>query len=418
MKTLFIFISLFLFKTSWAASSEIIIEIGQDSVVKKNVSRIWIESSKVISALPVTGGIKLKSLSIGSTRIRINDDIYKVYVVPIGSLKTFKDWSKTVTKFIDLQIQFCDEVVCLKGQIYRVEDFQKIIKLMNEQASTLYFAFDIHPSILTSVQKILEKYQRDKGLTPLRVMFTQPWRVQYSNKELAVDYINELSHIGIKAIESKQKIEIADNIKVSIQVTEVKKEFGRTLGIQYPGSYSAQVLDARSIQQLPFEMKLNASENEGNVKILASPNLVCRSGKEAEFFAGGEFPIRVLNFKVNDVVWKKYGIGLKIKPQIDSIGQMSLQIDSEVSSLDKSTEVDGIPGIQTNKVSSYFDLIKSRTIALSGLIKNEQGQNSEGLPFLRQIPVLGRLFSSHNFRESQSELIIFVTPELLKNETD
>ena len=108
----------------------------------------------------------------------------------------------------------------------------------------------------------------------------------------------------------------------------------------------------------------------------------------------------------------------EIKPIIDSVGQMSLQIDSEVSTLDESTKVDGIPGLQTNKVSSTFDLIRSRTIALSGLIKNEQGQSSEGIPFLKNIPILGHLFSSHDFKENRSELVIFVTPELLQNEED
>ncbi len=418
MKTLFIALSLFMGLKSLAASSDILIELGEDYVIKKSISRVWVESSKIVSIESISSGVRLKSLALGQTRIRINDQTLKVFVVPIGSVKTFQDWRKLTSKFINLKVDFCEEYVCLRGQVYQFKEFQKIIRLMDENASTLYFAFDLHPSIALQVQNYVEKYQREKGLTPLRVVYSNPWKVQYGNKETGPEYKSELARIGILALESKQKIEIADNIKVSIQVTEVKKEFGRTLGIKYPGTYSAQVLDEKSTKLLPFEVALNANESEGNIKILASPNLVCRSGKEAEFFAGGEFPIRVVNYKVHDIVWKKYGIGLKIKPVIDSIGQMSLQIDSEVSTLDDSTKVDDIPGLQTNKVSSTFDLIRSRTIALSGLIKNEQGRSSEGIPFFRQIPILGRLFSSNNFRESRTELIIFVTPELLKNENE
>ncbi len=417
MKTIFMILLLGT-KLTLAASTDILIEVGQDYVIKKTITRVWVENSKIVAAESIPQGIRLKSLFLGQTRLRVNDETLKVFVVPIGSLKTFQDWRKLSAKFIDLKVDFCEEVVCLKGKVYQLKEFEKVIKLVKENSSSLYFAFDVHPAILPAVQSYLEKYQREKGLTPLHVVFATPWKVQFGNKETGADYKSELSRVGIMALESRQKFEIADNIKVSIQVTEVKKEFGRTLGIKYPGAYSAQVLDEKTVKLIPFDISLNANENEGNIKVLASPNLVCRSGKEAEFFAGGEFPIRILNFKVNDVVWKKYGIGLKIKPLIDSIGQMSLQIDSEVSTIDKSTEVDGIPGIQTHKVSSTFDLIRSRTIALSGLIKNEQGQSSEGLPFLRQIPILGRLFSSHNFRESQSELIIFVTPELLKNENE
>jgi len=399
-----------------ALTSPVFVELGQDYVIKKKVTRVWVENPKVMSIQPGSKGLQIKSVALGQSQIRMDDEVLKVFIVPIGSLQSFQDWEKLSKKFVNLKVDFCDEMPCLKGKIFQFKEFEKILSLMKDKSTPLYFAFDIHPSIQAQVQTYLEKYQREKGLTPLKVVFSSPWKAQYGGKDLLADYKKEFSQVGVLAIESKQKFEIADNIKVSIRVTEVKKHFGRTLGIKYPGAYSAQVLDPETAQLIPFDVTAQAHEHGGDVKILASPNLVCRSGKEAEFFAGGEFPIRILNYKVNDVVWKKYGIGLKIKPWIDSSGQMSLQIDSEVSSLDESVKVDGIPGLQTNKVSSTFDLIRSRTIALSGLIKNEQGRSSEGLPFLRQIPILGLLFSSEDFRESQSELIIFVTPELLKNE--
>ncbi len=420
MKKYFVFLLLSSCITSISKAqpknSDLFIELGQDHTLKGSISKVWIENSKIISALNVNNKLIIKALQIGQSQIRVNENSFKVNVIPLGSLKTYQVWTQLSQKFIQIKVDYCEELVCLKGKIYTFKEFQKVIQALSENKSPLYLAFDIHPNIKIEIQKYLDHYQREKGLTPLKVIYSQPWKVQYSVKETATDYKDELARIGIRAIESKQKVEIADNIKVAIQVTEVKKDFGRQLGIKYPGTYSATVLDGNQFQKLPFDLALNANENEGQVKVLASPNLVCRSGKEAEFFAGGEFPIRILNFKVNDVVWKKYGIGLKVKPMIDSVGQMSLQIESEISTLDASTTVDGIPGIKTNKISSYFDLIESRTIALSGLIKNEQGESSEGLPFLKQIPILGRLFSSHDFRESQSELVIFVTPELVQPE--
>ena len=148
------------------------------------------------------------------------------------------------------------------------------------------------------------------------------------------------------------------------------------------------------------------------MNLLASPNLMCKSGKEATFFAGGEFPIKTIGEKYGTVVWKQYGINLKIKPLIDSIGQISLEIETEVSSIDKSREIDGVPAMHSHKVSSFFDLTKSQTIILSGLIKSETGTSSEGLPYLSQLPVLGRLFSSKDYLDNKTELVIFVTPKL------
>ncbi|MBC7421381.1 MAG: hypothetical protein H7328_11690 [Bdellovibrio sp.] len=416
MKNTAVFTILFVFQTLVFSKEIITIELGQDHLVKQRASKVWVENPKLIGVQTRGSQIYLKTLGIGSTQIRLDNESYTVVSTPIGSLKTFNDWTKLAKKFLGLQVDFCEEVVCLKGKLYRFADYEKVIDLIRTNGSSLFWAVQLDEKLKHKVSVHIEKYLREKGLTPLKIMFGEPWKIQFSAKDYATDYKNTLQQMGILAIENKQKIEIADNIRVAVQITEIKKEFGRSLGIKYPGTYSAQIIDGAA-QVLPIDMAAVASENQGNIKVLASPTLICRSGKEAEFFAGGEFPIRILNFKVNDVVWKKYGIGMKIKPVIDSIGQMSIQIESEVSSLDKSTTVDGIPGIHTHRVVSHFDLIKSQTIALSGLLKNETGESSEGLPFLSQIPILGTLFSSKDYRESRTELVIFVTPELMKQET-
>ncbi len=418
MKKLLILLSFCFIPKLVAAKEVITIELGQEHHLKKKFSKIWVENQKVIVAESRGGSVFLKTLAVGRTQIRLDNTSYTVISAPIGSLSTLNDWTLLTKKFVGLKVDFCDEVVCLKGKLYRWVDYEKIIHLMQENNSSLFWAVDLDDKLKQLVSIYVEKYLRANGLTPLKVMYSSPWRIQFSSKEYASDYKSNLQQIGILAVENKQKIEIADNVRVAVQITEVKKEFGRTIGIKWPGSYSAQVLPGEPAKILPFDVSALASENEGNIKVLASPNLVCRSGKEAEFFAGGEFPIRILNFKVNDVVWKKYGIGMKIKPVIDSIGQMSIQIESEVSSLDKSLAVDGIPAIHTHRVVSQFDLIKSQTIALSGLLKNETGESSEGLPFLRQLPILGLLFSSKDYQESRTELVIFVTPELMRQEVE
>lgn len=385
------------------ATSEIILELGEDYIYQKPVRKIWIENSKIATASNLQNKIAIKALSLGSTQVRFDQEIKSITVIPPGSNKTFKDWTLLSKKFLNLKVDFCDEVICLKGRIYRFQDFEKILSLIQKNSSSIYFSVEVSDDLKKQIAQFVEKNLRNNGLTPLKLMFSEPWKMTALNS----DYKGLLKKLGILNIENKQKIEIADNIRVAVQVTEIKKEFGRALGVKWPGQYSAQVIS---------DMSFLANEIEGNVKILASPTLICRSGKEAEFFAGGEFPIRILNFKVNDVVWKKYGIGMKIKPTIDALGQMSIHIESEVSSLDKSASVDGIPGLHTHKVSSFFDLIKDQTIALSGLLKTESGDSREGLPFLKNIPILGLLFSSQDYRESKTELVIFVTPQLMAQE--
>jgi pilus assembly protein CpaC len=140
---------------------------------------------------------------------------------------------------------------------------------------------------------------------------------------------------------------------------------------------------------------------------------LCRSGKEAQFLAGGELPIKITAHKRQDVVWKKYGVLLKIKPVADFSGRMSIALETEVSTIDTSNTVDGLPGLLTNRIESHFDLKESRTIALSGLIKHQSGQSSQGLPGLSSVPILGSLFASREFRDDKTELVVFVTPEVV-----
>jgi pilus assembly protein CpaC len=104
---------------------------------------------------------------------------------------------------------------------------------------------------------------------------------------------------------------------------------------------------------------------------------------------------------------------LKIKPLVDGDGRMSIALETEVSMIDQSQVVDGIPGLLTNRIQSHFDLERSETIALSGLIKKEWGKSRSGLPALSNIPILGLLFSSEDYRENRTELVVFVTPKVV-----
>jgi pilus assembly protein CpaC len=187
--------------------------------------------------------------------------------------------------------------------------------------------------------------------------------------------------------------------------------------VEWPSEHQAQILPKIGVAD-NLMVTLKALEAQGLAQILASPNLLCRSGGEAKFHAGGEFPIRMYSRFSHDVIWKEHGVLLSVRPQADFHGAISLEIETEVSVLDMAGAVEGIPALKTNTVQSHFDLPGRRTIALSGLIRQESGENKEGLPFLTGIPVLGALFSSQRFIKHQSELVVFVTPEIFVPDRD
>jgi pilus assembly protein CpaC len=188
--------------------------------------------------------------------------------------------------------------------------------------------------------------------------------------------------------------------------------------VRWPAEYQAQVLPKFSAGPEPLLATLRALEARGRAQILASPNLLCRSGSEAKFHAGGEFPIRIFSRNSRDVIWKQHGVLLRVRPRADFQGAISLELETEVSLLDMAGAVDGIPALKSNSVRSHFDLPGRRTIALSGLLRQEIGDARDGLPYLMNLPVLGRLFSSAQYLKRQSELVIFVTPEIHVPESD
>jgi pilus assembly protein CpaC len=123
-----------------------------------------------------------------------------------------------------------------------------------------------------------------------------------------------------------------------------------------------------------------------------------------------------MNWKVSDVLWKKYGVILDITPKADLQKAISTRLITEVSLIDEAHRVDGIPGFLTNRIETHFDIRGEKTIALSGLIKNELGRGKQATPLLSSIPILGELFSSQDYKDNSSELIVLVTPRVLSPE--
>lgn len=414
MRFLLFIIIVLSFSLAFAQPDTVFLEMG-DSFYLKNISRgLWIENPKVIKIDNIKNPNRLIPLKIGSSQVRLDKKLLTISIIPPGSNNGAKKWQKLVYQFADLKLGSCTDQLCLKGKITDKNEFLKLIRIIQEQDAPIYFGFTISDKLNNELSAWYAQYFRSLGYTPLKVVYSNPWSI-YASGSKDASFERSLRQVGLHLKESNQKIDIADNVKVEIKIVEVRKEYLRTLGIRWPNAYSAQVVDKFPEGFNPFSITLEAEERSGDMNVLASPNLICRSGKSASFFAGGEFPIRTISPKSSSVQWKNYGINLQIKPIVDSVGQISLELETEISSLDMSHAVDGVPAIYKHKVSSHFDLINSKTIALSGLIKSESGQAKDGLPFLSQVPILGSLFSSQNYLENKTELIIFVRPQLLQD---
>ena len=164
---------------------------------------------------------------------------------------------------------------------------------------------------------------------------------------------------------------------------------------------------------------LKALERDGLLRTLAEPNLTAVSGEPSKFLAGGEYPIPVVDSLGQvSVVYKEYGIGLAFTPVVLTEGRISLKIESEVSELtqDGAVVLSGIqiPALKKRQANSTVELPSGGSLALAGLLKEDSRQTIEGFPGLKNVPILGTLFRSHEYQNDETELVIIVTPYIVR----
>lgn len=160
---------------------------------------------------------------------------------------------------------------------------------------------------------------------------------------------------------------------------------------------------------------INLLIENGDARVLAEPALTCVSGGTADFLAGGEVPIPVRDqFGTPNVEFKEFGIILRFSPLVDVDRFIRTDVEIEVSAVDDSIAVLGIPGFLTRKTSTLMNVAEGETMVIAGLVSQEDAKNVSKLPGLGQLPIIGELFKSRQFRKQQSELVVLVTSSIIE----
>jgi pilus assembly protein CpaC len=164
---------------------------------------------------------------------------------------------------------------------------------------------------------------------------------------------------------------------------------------------------------------IDALKENGLVKILAEPTLVTLSGQEASFLAGGEFPIPTpQRDNVVTIEFRPFGVALRFTPTVLSSKKISLQVAPEVSELDFTNAVAiaglTVPSLTIRRASTVIELADGQSFAIAGLLNESVRETISKFPLLGDIPILGTLFRSSSFQKNETELIILVTPHLVK----
>jgi len=159
---------------------------------------------------------------------------------------------------------------------------------------------------------------------------------------------------------------------------------------------------------------LQIIEKEGMATVLARPTLMAMSGQNAVFQAGGEIPIRISNAFTANVEYKPFGTIVNFVPRVSEEGDIMLTVTPEVSAPDFSNEVEGIPTFKTRRASTSARLRNGQTLVVGGLLQTVRQEQVSGVPYLKDIPILGYVFRTTRYSNEVTDLLVIVKPRLVQ----
>ena len=187
----------------------------------------------------------------------------------------------------------------------------------------------------------------------------------------------------------------------------------------FPADPQDRIVSSFSNNSLSADTVIELLDDEGLITVLAEPNLTAMSGETASFLAGGEFPIPVAqDGGVTSIEFRQFGVGLSFTPTILGQGRVNLRVRPEVSQLNAAGSIQAngfnIPSLTTRRAETTVELGSGQSFAIAGLLQNTTNQSLSDVPGIKEVPVLGALFRSDSFRRQESELMIVVTPYIVR----
>jgi len=230
------------------------------------------------------------------------------------------------------------------------------------------------------------------------------------------------------------KIRDGQQVMLDVRIAEISKTLLDKLGVGLAGASGGDhrwnvisnfLSDSSGMAKLFGKVNLDAQKNDSLIKILAEPTLIAMSGQEGSFLVGGRIFIPVPQSSgggapVITLVEREFGVGLKFVPTVLDGGRINLKVAPEVSEIGESvtfqsgTNTTILPLFTTRRVSTTVQLFEGQSLVIGGLVRNNITETIKAFPFLGELPIIGALFRSTKFQSDRTELVILVSPSLVK----
>ena len=316
---------------------------------------------------------------------------------------------------------------------------------------TSLFALDRQERVLLN-RKIVVGYDLDQLNASIETLIPNSGvRASMVNNTLVLDgiagspaeaeQVRELAKTFVGAggkLLNRLSISMPNQINLRVKIAEVNRNIGKEFGFDHTitgnsiqfgtllteGIFSGTAYGrvTRTLGTVNVESVFTALENEGLVTVLAEPNLTTLSGETASFLAGGEIPFGTTDEDGNvTIVYKPFGVSLSFTPTLLDQRRISINVRPEVSALSGFSETIGgttVRGLTTRRAETTVELGNGESLVLAGLLQRNISDTINRVPGLGDIPILGALFRSDEFQREETELMIIVTPYIIRPTTE
>ncbi len=376
------------------ASSGNVAVVNHKSIIvefREPYNKALIADEKIADVLPLTDqSVYVVGKSIGSTSLALLDDKRRVIAA--------------------LEVNVTHDLQDLRAKLRRSIPFSRI--KVSEANGRLLLSGNVADT--TAAQKALaiaEQYAPKAVTNALQVRATQQVMLEVRFVEANRTASRELG-LGTRLRSNRFNADTGGLAAAAETIIAVEPLLS---GAAPFGTMIARLLD----KGLKADLIVRALEDRGLARRLAEPNLVTMSGDKASFLAGGEFPFPVdSGDNTITISFKKFGVALDFTPTVLADGLIHLKIEPEVSELDAAggISINGtqIPGLVVRKAQTTVELRNGQSFAIAGLLQSNNMSLSAQLPWLGSVPVLGPLFRSARYQKRQTDLVIIVTPRLVR----
>lgn len=398
----------------------------------KNIKNIYPElrvsnsNNKVIVSGPenmVREALALiKELDVSLAKEDNQKTRYKEIVdIKYGSLKTIKE---EITKFkqnLNVKINKLEKKLIIEGKKEDVLDAASLARKWSRDQKEVTEIIKVDFTDVSNVKEIVSKLHSD-----VNFQLNKP-----AHKLIVKGKKKEVNRV----IALVNRLDVARRqVIIEARVEEINKSSLAELGIDYQGSGNGRIKITTEADmkeeaeagdeyifnslQLEWPDYLDVLETKGKAETLANPHLMTLNGEEGKLLIGNRIPVKMENDDgVTSIKYIEAGINLEFTPWITENDEIRLKVAPSVSSLGDEL-YEGYPQIQTREVETTLRLKDGETFSIGGLIKEDMSENISQIPFLSQLPILGEFFKHKDNEKRRTELLIFITPKIVKEDRD